>query len=133
MAIAVADDIPEIQALACLWLQAEGHSVHCAPDGRALERLARAHRLDMVITDIVMPESDGLEVIMRLKRSQPTVRIIAMSGGGSVMAANDCLKIAQRLGADAVLTKPFNRAQLLAAVNLAASARRSGTRHDSVV
>jgi DNA-binding NtrC family response regulator len=71
----------------------------------------------MVITDILMPDGDGLEVITELKRAQPSVRVIAMSGGGSHLRAAECLKFARGLGAHAVLLKPFNREQLIDVVS----------------
>lgn len=72
--------------------------------------------VDMVITDILMPDGDGLEVITELKRAQPSVRIIAMSGGGHHLRAAECLKFATGLGAHGLLLKPFKREQLLEAV-----------------
>ena len=116
LTIAFADDIPEIQALAREWLTAAGHRVMCAADGGELTRLSHDHHFDVVITDVMMPERDGLEVISALKKSQPGVRIIAISGGGTVLPATDCLRDAKRLGADAVLAKPFNRSQFMQAV-----------------
>lgn len=113
LAIAIADDIFEIQQLAREWLVGAGHAVTCVANGLELTRLVRETHLDVVITDVMMPERDGLEVITELKKSHPALRIIAMSGGGAVMHTADCLRVAKRLGADAVLSKPFNRAQLM--------------------
>lgn len=112
--IAVVDDVPEIRELARVWLSAAGHSVACAAHGIELGRMSCDHRFDVVITDVMMPEADGLEVIGGLRQSYPGTRIIAISGGGITMLADDCLRVAKRLGADDVLPKPFNRAQLLA-------------------
>lgn len=119
LAIAVADDVLEIQELAREWLTSEGHSVVCASTGRQLAQIARAQHFDVVITDILMPDADGLEVIGELKRTDAAVRIVAMSGGGHAMNANDYLRIATRLGADTVLPKPFNRSQLMQAIDRA--------------
>jgi DNA-binding NtrC family response regulator len=71
----------------------------------------------LVITDILMPDGDGLEVISELKKARPSARIIAMSGGGSHLRAEDCLKFAKGLGAHDVLMKPFNREQFVKLVN----------------
>lgn len=125
LAIAIADDVPEIQALAREWLTAAGHGVICVSDGQELVRLTRDQPFDLVITDVVMPEADGFEVIAEMKRSNPNVRIVAMSGGGTVMPATDCLRVAARLGADAVLSKPFSRDQLMRAIAEAMGAHRA--------
>jgi CheY-like chemotaxis protein len=73
--------------------------------------------VDLVITDVLMPDGDGLEVITSLRRVAPLTRVLAVSGGGNHLRATDCLAFAKGLGAHGVLMKPFNRAQLLAAVN----------------
>lgn len=117
LTIAVADDMPEIQALAATWLSALGHTVVCALNGAELLRIVGAKPVDVVITDVMMPEKDGFEVIRALKSSFPNVKIISISGGADVMPKSDCLRVAKALGADVVVAKPFNRAQLLAAVD----------------
>ncbi len=111
--IAFADDVPEIQLLAREWLTRAGHNVSCAANGRELARLCDQQRFDVVITDVMMPESDGFEVVTSLKKLQPGVRLIVISGGGSILTATDSLRVATRLGADAVLAKPFSGAQLM--------------------
>jgi YesN/AraC family two-component response regulator len=62
---------------------------------------------DLVITDLIMPEEDGLKVIMKLREIKPTVRIIAISGGGKA-GPGSYLNLAKALGADAVYSKPFS-------------------------
>lgn len=62
---------------------------------------------DLVITDLIMPEEDGLKVIMRLKELKPSIKIIAISGGGKVGPAS-YLNLAKALGADAIFSKPFS-------------------------
>lgn len=111
--VVVADDVVEIQNLLQLWLRELGYFVTCVSTGREAVRVLRTAHVDMVITDILMPEGDGLEVITELKKAQPTARIIAMSGGGNHLRAADCLKFARGLGAHGVLMKPFNREQLV--------------------
>jgi CheY-like chemotaxis protein len=113
ISIVVADDVAEIQQLLHLWLGDLGCLVTCVSTGQEALRVVRTVHVDMVITDILMPDGDGLEVITELKRAQPSARIIAMSGGGSHLRANECLKFASGLGAHGVLMKPFNREQLL--------------------
>ena len=96
-------------------LGAAGYDVQAAEDGYQGVVCYRQQRSDLVITDIMMPESDGLQAISALRRDDPEVKIIAMSGGGR-MAAVDCLDIAQRMGASRILAKPFTGAELLNAV-----------------
>lgn len=124
--IGIADDVLEIRMIARELLQKAGHEVVCASDGAELRRLAESRPLDVVLTDILMPEADGFEVIAALKNANPNLRIIAMSGGGRTMSANDCLRVARRLGADAILAKPFTGTQLLDTVDaVCRRARRS--------
>jgi CheY-like chemotaxis protein len=92
-----------------------GHTVVEACNG--LEGLALFPQTnpDLVITDLVMPEKDGLEVIKELRKKSPPVKIIAMSGGGRCTMTNN-LATARALGAAKVLAKPFSNANLLAAI-----------------
>ena len=113
VSVVVADDVVEIQQLLQQWLRDLGCVVTCVSTGREAVRVLRTVHVDMVITDILMPDGDGLEVITELKTAQPSARIIAMSGGGSHLRATECLKFASGLGAHGVLMKPFNREQLL--------------------
>jgi YesN/AraC family two-component response regulator len=68
--------------------------------------------VDLVITDVLMPEKDGLEVIMEIRAKLPQVKIIAISGGGRI-SHTDYLVAARRLGAHRTLSKPFIRQELL--------------------
>lgn len=116
LTIAVADDVAEIQLLAKTWLSDEGHQVYCAESGRDAVRWCDARRVDVVLTDVMMPEGDGFEVIREVRARHPHVKIISMSGGAPVMSMEQCLHVARALGADTVLRKPFTRSQLLAAL-----------------
>jgi CheY-like chemotaxis protein len=113
VSVVVADDVVEIQQLLQHWLRDLGCLVTCVSTGREAIRVLRTLHVDMVITDILMPDGDGLEVITQLREVQPSVRIIAISGGGSHLGAVECLKFATGLGAHGVLLKPFNREQLV--------------------
>jgi len=113
ISVVVADDVVEIQQLLQHWLRDLGCIVTCVSTGREAARVLRTVHVDMVITDILMPDGDGLEVITELKTAQPSARIIAMSGGGSHLRATECLKFASGLGAHGVLMKPFTREELL--------------------
>ena len=117
LTIAVADDVAEIQTLAKIWLTELGHQVLCAGNGRELIQWCESRRVDIVLTDVVMPETDGFEVIRQVRARHPAIKIVSMSGGAPVMSMDQCLHIARALGADAVLRKPFNRAQLVDVVD----------------
>ena len=80
----------------------------------ALQKHA-AHPADLIITDIVMPEKEGIETIMELRRSSPTIPIIAISGGGHETPEN-YLILAERLGANKSFAKPVDREKMLQAV-----------------
>lgn len=71
---------------------------------------------DLVITDLIMPDEDGLKVIMKLKEMKPGIKIIAISGGGKAGPGN-YLNVARALGADAVLPKPFSLIDLLSKID----------------
>jgi len=112
----VADDVSEMQMLLEVWLQEAGCMVRRASTGNEVARLLREQPADLVVADVIMPDGDGLDVIMDLRRSQPRTRVLAISGGGRRLQAEDCLKFAKVMGADAVLLKPFDREQFLTAV-----------------
>jgi CheY-like chemotaxis protein len=128
LSVVVADDVAEIRRLLEQWLTEIGCIVTCVSTGRDAVRLLRAGHVDVVITDIIMPDGDGLEVITDLKRAQRSTRILAMSGGGSHLGAADCLKFAKSLGAHGVVTKPFNREQVFDALAQILSVNRTVTK-----
>ena len=115
MRILVADDEPAILTAVRVCLEADGFEVSEAPDGVAALRLCRTQAVDLVLCDVFMPNQDGLETISVLRQEHPSVKIIAMSGGGSVWTGG-LLATAQQLGASAVLHKPFTGKQLLAVI-----------------
>lgn len=100
------DDDAEIALVMTRFLTRFGYSVECASDGHAALRVLQRRAVSVVVTDILMPEVDGYELIMRLKQSPHRPRIIATSGNPSKIGL-DFLKSAQQLGADRVLAKPF--------------------------
>ena len=97
-------------------LEADGHEVLEAANGREGVALHSNDPVDLVVTDIIMPEQEGIETIVQLRRKNPQLKIIAISGGGR-MKNMDFLKIASHVGADATLTKPFSTRELLETVN----------------
>jgi CheY-like chemotaxis protein len=80
-------------------------------------------QFDLVIVDIWMPEKDGLETLMEIRRNTPEAKVIVMSGGGGGIAPTSHLKRAKELGAVATLTKPFLSCDLLQAVQEATQSR----------
>jgi len=114
--ILVIDDDPDIRALLEQTLKSAGHEVALAADGREGVEEYRAKPADLVITDIYMPNQEGLETIIELRQRFPELAIIAMSGR---TAAGTMLSIAQKLGVIQVLQKPFVADELLTAVERA--------------
>jgi CheY-like chemotaxis protein len=113
--ILVIEDDRNLRMILLQILEQAGYTVAEAADGaEALGRLATV-QADLVITDILMPEKEGIETIVSLRRQRPGIKIMAMSGGGRV-GASHCLEMAREFGADASISKPFNRKDMLAAV-----------------
>jgi CheY-like chemotaxis protein len=113
--ILVVDDEPGIRDLLCMMLEAAGNKVCSAQDGNEASKVMAATPVDVVITDLLMPERDGLEFITEIRKKFPAVRIIAMSGGGHV-ARDSYLRIAKTFGAHFLLEKPFSQAGVLGAI-----------------
>ncbi|MBL9190576.1 MAG: response regulator [Opitutaceae bacterium] len=108
MNILVADDETGICNLLEHWLTAAGHKVQIAEGGQQALRLLKQNSFDLVITDVVMPDGDGFELIPAIRKIQPQARILAISGGGRYIPGNDCLSLARGLGAHATVVKPFD-------------------------
>src|SRR3954470_11158057 len=111
----IEDEKPMRDAIEKILIRA-GHEARIAANGR--EGLASIPDAppDLVITDIFMPEKDGIETIVALRKALKDVKIIAISGGGR--ASNfDFLKLAGQIGADAVLKKPIRMADLIACID----------------
>jgi len=114
--VLVIDDEPDIREGIAELLEYEGYQVSMAANGREGVRLFREGRFDLVITDIVMPEQEGIETIRIIRKEAPQARIIAISGGGRVDPLG-YLAMAKKLGADRVFEKPVDIDDLLAAMN----------------
>ena len=96
-------------------LMSEGFKVLTAINGKEGMKLFNDNQVDLVITDMIMPDKDGFETIIELKRICPDIKIIAMSGMGLGMI-EPCLKTAKFSGAEYALAKPFEISNLLTAV-----------------
>ena len=113
--ILLIDDDDQIRIMLRQMLEAEGYEVVNASNGKEGIRLYREDPADLIIADIIMPEKEGIEVIMELKKDFPDVKIIAISGGGQI-DAEEYLQMAKMLGAKFTFTKPFERKELMDAV-----------------
>jgi CheY-like chemotaxis protein len=114
--ILVVDDDDVVRRAIRQALEFHGHEVEDSPDGaQAIERF-RDWDADLVITDIVMPNMEGIEAIMEIRAIDGSVKILAISGGGS-FTADGYLRSAVVLGADRSLEKPFTVNQLVTAVD----------------
>jgi CheY-like chemotaxis protein len=110
--ILVIDDDPVLRRVVTLALEAAGHSVLRCENGRKAVAFLEHDHADLLVTDIVMPEMDGVETVRAVRQLDPDLPILAISGGGS-FDPKDYLGIAKAFGATAVLPKPFRPAELL--------------------
>jgi CheY-like chemotaxis protein len=105
--VLVIDDDAQVRRVVRRLIEMEGHQVAEAENGKIALRLLASDPADLVITDIYMPEMDGIELLTRLRETLPEARLVAMSGGG-VLPAHHMLGAAKALGAIAVIEKPFD-------------------------
>lgn len=111
--ILVVEDDRAIREMCVEILRDNNNTVLEAYNGKkATEVLANETGIELIITDIIMPEKEGIQFIREVKRSHPEIKILAISGGGAI-DAKQYLELAQNLGADAVLEKPFDDQDLI--------------------
>jgi CheY-like chemotaxis protein len=114
--ILLVDDDPLLHDTLSQMLALQGHEVVRALDGRQALTQLRLRAVDVVLTDVLMPESDGLEVVRQVRRDHPDIAVIAMSGGSARLPGADALRLARTLGAHGILPKPFGAADLREAI-----------------
>lgn len=114
--ILVIDDEDLVRMTVSQMLERDGHTISEAADGQKGLVMLRENPVDLVITDILMPNKEGMETITELRQIYSGLKIIAMSGGGRIRNTG-FLSVAEKLGADAVLSKPFRSQQLRDTVN----------------
>jgi len=114
--VLIIDDDSQVRMMLGMTFEGAGYEVDEAPDGDAGIRLFHKNRADVVITDLFMPKKEGVETIMELKENFPDIKIIAISGGGSV-TPHGYLEVAEQLGAVLTFSKPLNREKLVKAVD----------------
>ena len=114
--ILVLDDEPSILLMIKKMLEKAGHEVDIALNGKEGMVLFEKNRPDLLITDIIMPEKEGLETIVEMRKKYPVLKIIAISGGGRI-SADGYLPGAKLLGANMVFQKPLIQKEFLEAVS----------------
>lgn len=113
--ILIIDDNDAVRSTMARILTLAGYETVIAADGNEGLARMRAERPDLIITDIIMPEKEGIETIRQILAEQPTARIMAVSGGGR-HGNMDFLSAARKLGAMEVLEKPFEPDELVSRV-----------------
>lgn len=121
--ILVVEDVPDFRLMMRKILGSAGHDVVEAENGHDAMRQMDAGRFDLLVTDVVMPESDGVELIRSLTRRGERLPILAVSGGGHNLPAAVSLALTEAAGAHRTLFKPFRAAELLSAVDELLAAR----------
>ena len=116
--ILLVDDDEMSRAVVHKLLERSGYAVYSTGMGQEALDHYRGPQSDLVITDLIMPDLDGLEVIQQLRQIDPAVRVLAISGGGRV-DAEEYLSVARKFGAVEVLPKPFTGQELKQAVEKA--------------
>jgi len=113
--ILIIDDETEIRSILSRILTQAGFDVLATANGDEGTRVCRQQSIDMVIVDMIMPEKDGLETLMEIRRNSPKARIIAISGAPRTKVM-DSLSVALKVGAVATLAKPFTPKEFLSSV-----------------
>lgn len=120
--VLIVDDEDAIRNVLLRILTRADHEVEACPDGASALEVARSWSPDLVITDVYMPEMDGIEFLIQIREEQPDLPIIVISGGAQHSTADFVLEDAGQLGAVSTLPKPFEMNEVLEAVSAALSA-----------
>jgi DNA-binding NtrC family response regulator len=115
--ILIVDDEVSIRTLVSKILAKDGHETVVAENGVHACNGFQNAEIDLIITDLVMPERNGIEMIIELKKSHPDMKVIAISGGSGFSEQIDLLSVAKLLGAKYIIKKPFTVDQIRDAVN----------------
>ena len=116
MRIMVVDDEPDVLDLITAYLSDSGHEIEATTNSvEAMERL-KLGGYDALVTDVLIPDFDGIELIRAVRRSNPNIWIVAISGGGEHLRATTALSLIRVFGADKILYKPFEQDELIAAL-----------------
>ena len=115
--ILLVDDVPAVRLSIRAALETIGYHVLEAADGKEALDLLDTQAVDLIVTDLWMPNLDGVELLKRLRASNANIRVIAISGGGMRKPIDVSAALAQTWGADAVLYKPFDNEDLVNEIN----------------
>jgi CheY-like chemotaxis protein len=113
--VLIVEDDKELREMLKLSLLRRNFTVLEAENGKAAITHFKPLMTDLVVTDLIMPEEDGLKVVIKLRELKPSIKIIAISGGGKV-GPGSYLNLAKALGADAIYSKPFSINDLIAKI-----------------
>jgi CheY-like chemotaxis protein len=113
--VLIVEDDKELREMLKMSLLRRNYTVLEAENGKAAITHFKPLLTDLVITDLIMPEEDGLKVVIKLRELKPSIKIIAISGGGKV-GPGSYLNLAKALGADAIYSKPFSINDLIAKI-----------------
>jgi two-component system, chemotaxis family, chemotaxis protein CheY len=116
--VLLVEDDPDLLLLLTAAFVREGFRTHSARNGRQGVELLRTLKPDLMVTDIVMPEMEGIGTILEARRCSPETKVIAISGGGHYGRSKSFLEWASELGADEVLAKPFRMSSLIMAARV---------------
>ncbi len=116
LSILVVDDIPAMRESIGAALSAAGHRPSYAENGKEALELILANKFDAIVTDLWMPEMDGLDLIKRVRREQMSLRVFAITGGGPRLTMEAASSIAEIWGAEKVFFKPFDESLLIEAL-----------------
>lgn len=114
--ILVIDDDVHIRELINIMLTGEGHTVVLAEDGMVGLEMLNEDNFDLIITDIIMPNQEGIETIVQIKSQSPDTKILAISGGGRIGSTN-YLSLAENFGVHKTLSKPFYHKDFIDCIN----------------
>lgn len=114
--VLIVDDEEQVLDMLGQMLSREGFEVSRARNGKEAIEIVRKQQPHLIVTDLLMPEMEGIELIRQLRKSAPAIKIIAISGGSRFIDAYDQLRVARLLGADFCFSKPIERREFVDAV-----------------
>jgi two-component system, chemotaxis family, chemotaxis protein CheY len=114
--VLLVDDVASVRLSIEVALKVAGFEVTSAGNGTEGQRLAESETFDVLVTDIWMPEGNGLQLIKRLREANSAIRIFAISGGGPKLTLETVTTFAELWGAERVFLKPFHEDDLIAAI-----------------
>lgn len=114
--ILIVEDDDQLRDMLTQMFEREEYEVVGSENGEEAIRVLRQSPVDLLVTDIIMPQIDGTRLIMEIRKEYPNLKIIAISGGSRHIDPQNPLHIAKKLGAKFTFTKPFRLSDLLGAV-----------------